>query len=216
VSEPTERRRQALAHSPTVWRKKMALRPAPERAKALVPRLKQVFRGEGVPPELVWIAEVESSLNPNARNPCGATGLFQFMPATAKRFGLSTSPVDERRDPDKSARAAARYLRELYRQLQAWPLAFAGYNAGEGRVRGLLARHKGRTFEDIAPYLPTETRMYVPKVVAVIAVREGVDAATLPPPATRAATVRAKGPGSRSTAPLIAGRPRPPAATRSL
>jgi membrane-bound lytic murein transglycosylase D len=172
-----------MVHSQGAWKKKIASRPAPKNASALVPRLKKVFRQEGVPPELVWLAEVESSMDPRASNPSGAAGLFQFMPATARQYGLRTGIFDERRNPEKSARAAARYLKALHGRFGSWPLALAGYNAGENRVQGLLDKHKASGFDQIAPDLPTETQMYVPKVYAVIAVRERMDPVNLPPPA---------------------------------
>lgn len=156
------------------WRPRVSATPPPA-ARKLVPRLKAAFRAEGVPPELIWLAEVESTMNPRARSPVGAVGLFQFMPATAQEQGLRTWPLDQRLDPDLSAAAAARYLRQLYRQFNDWSLAFAAYNAGGGRVSRLLKRTGGVDFEDIASALPVETRMYVPRVLAVIACREGVD-----------------------------------------
>ena len=129
--------------------------------------------------EFVWLAEVESSFNPDAKSPAGASGLYQFMPATAGRFGLSLSPKDERLDPRKSARAAAQYLAILHRKFGDWQLALAAYNAGEGRVGRLLKSTGGTTFDDIAMQLPAETRMYIPKMRAVVQVREGVDLRTL-------------------------------------
>jgi len=139
-----------------------------------VPKLRAIFAAEGVPPELVWLAEAESSLNPAARSPVGAKGLFQFMPETAKSMGLSTALPDERTDPEKSARAAARYLRALHGRFGNWALVLAAYNAGEGRVGRTLAAKKAKSFTAIADALPAETRMYVPKVCALIAVRAGV------------------------------------------
>jgi len=174
--------RETAARSSTLWRRVLSHRAAPDGAGELMPRLKRTFKEEGIPPQLVWVAEVESSLNPRARNPSGAVGLFQLMPATAERFGLKTRPVDERRHPDKSARAAARYLRYLYDQFGSWPMALAGYNAGDSHVRGLLAKTGGKSFDDIDALLPFETQMYVPKVEAVIQLREGMDLARLPPP----------------------------------
>ena len=164
------------------WDQQLSQRPAPQRAAALVPDLKAIFSEAGLPPELVWLAEVESSFNPAARSPVGATGLFQFMPATADRFGLRLKPDDERLNPQRSAHAAAQYLRFLYGRFDSWPLALAAYNAGEGRVGRLLRTHNGSRFEDIAAYLPAETQMYVPKVLATVALREGLDPDTLPPP----------------------------------
>lgn len=156
------------------WLVRVKGRPLPARAPALVPKLRAIFAAEGVPPEIVWLAEAESSLNPAARSPVGAKGLFQFMPETAKAMGLSTMLPDERTDPEKSARAAARYLRALHGKFGNWALVFAAYNAGEGRVGRTLAARKARTFTAIADALPAETRMYVPKVCALIAVRAGV------------------------------------------
>jgi membrane-bound lytic murein transglycosylase D len=96
------------------------------------------------------------------------------MPDTAKAMGLGTFMPDDRTDPEKSARAAARYLRGLHAKFGEWPLAFAAYNAGEGRVARLLAAQRGKNFAAIAGALPAETRMYVPKVCATIATRAGV------------------------------------------
>jgi membrane-bound lytic murein transglycosylase D len=139
-----------------------------------MPKLRAAFAAEGVPPELAWVAEAESSLNPSARSPVGAKGLFQFMPETAKSMGLSTFLPDERTHPEKSARAAARYLRTLHGKFGNWALALAAYNAGEGRVSRTLKKQNAKTFTAIADALPAETRMYVPKVCALIAVRAGV------------------------------------------
>ncbi len=120
----------------------------------------------------------------------GAAGLFQFMPATAERFGLAMTPTDQRTDPQRCGTAAARYLRLLYRRFSDWPLAVAAYNAGEGRVGKTLKKQGGTRFEDIADELPIETRnelpietrMYVPRVAAAIHLREGADLRRLPAP----------------------------------
>jgi membrane-bound lytic murein transglycosylase D len=162
-----------------VWIKKIAPRPLPKGAEALVAQLKPVFVSERVPEELVWLAEVESSFNLGARSPVGAAGLFQLMPATAERFGLRRWPRDQRYQPEPSARAAAQYLRVLHRQFGDWRLAVAAYNAGEGRVQRLLDRHRTRSFDRIARYLPAETQMFVPKVEATLLRREGVALASL-------------------------------------
>ena len=154
----------------------------PKNAKALVPALKDAFRSEGVPAPWVWLAEVESTMNPSAKSPVGAVGLYQFMVPTAQRFGLQTSPVDERLVPEKSAHAAAKYLKVLHKQFNSWPLALAAYNAGEGRVGRLLKSSSVKTFEGIESSLPVETQMYVPKVMATVALREGVDPEKLPAP----------------------------------
>ncbi len=158
-----------------VWRTEIAQRPWPPDASNHVARLKPIFAGEKVPPELVWLAEVESSFDAQARSPVGAVGLFQLMPDTAKRFGLSRWPRDQRLQPEASARAAAQYLKFLHTRFQDWRLALAAYNSGEGTVEKLLKRHDTRSFEDIAVYLPAETQMFVPKVEAVLLRREGVE-----------------------------------------
>ena len=138
----------------------------------LIPRLKRIFAKEGVPEKWVWVAEVESSFNAKAKSSAGALGLFQLMPPAAERFGLRTGEMDERIVPEKSAAAAARYLKFLHGEFGCWTLALAAYNAGEGRVRGLMNEHKAGTFQEIADFLPAETQAYVPKVMARAALRE--------------------------------------------
>ena len=137
-----------------------------------IPRLKKVFEEKGVPQKWVWMAEIESSFKPRARSSAGAVGLFQLMPDTARRFGLQTSPVDDRLHPEKNAGAAAQYLKFLRREFGCWALALAAYNAGEGRVRKIMKKRKARTFDEVQRYLPAETRSYVPKVMAIVALRE--------------------------------------------
>jgi len=157
-----------------LWRQRLANRRAPANAADLMPALRAEFATAGVPPEFVWIAEVESTLDPNARSPSGAKGLFQLMPDTAKNLGLSTWLPDDRTDPVKSAGAAAQLLRNLHARFGDWPLALAAYNTGGGRVERLLAAKKARTFAEISPSLPVETRFYVPKVCATISLRTGL------------------------------------------
>ena len=167
-----------------LWLQRMRTRPLPAGATRLIPLLSAVFDAAGIPPELVWLAEVESTLNPAARSPAGARGLFQLMPATAKELGLSTFLPDERTDPKRSAGAAAQLLRNLHKKFGDWPLAIAAYNAGAGRVQRTLDRQNATTFAQIASVLPVETRMYVPKVLAMLQVRAGMPLAGLAPPRT--------------------------------
>ncbi len=173
---PVDVTRPALPRVPhyELWLGRMRDRPVPPNAARFVPALGPVFAAEGVPAQLVWLAEVESTFNPAARSPAGARGLFQFMPATAQELGLKTFFPDERTQPEKSAQAAARYLRQLHTRFGDWPLALAAYNAGPGRVQRTLEKQGGRTFADIAAALPAETQMYVPKVFATLAVRAGL------------------------------------------
>ena len=167
--------RNRYVESKQVWLRKLANRPAPARSAALLPDLKRAFQAEGVPPALVWQAEAESTFNPAARSPAGAVGLYQFMPATAQQFGLRLTPQDERLDAVKNARAAAKYLKMLHGRFGNWPLAFAAYNCGQGRVASVLSKTGGRTFDDIHDKLPAETRMYVPKIAALVQLRENAD-----------------------------------------
>ena len=128
----------------------------------------RIFAEEGVPIELLVVAEVESGFNPLALSPKGARGPWQLMPATAQRFGLRVNErTDERIHPERSTRAAARYLRELYAQFGDWLLALAAYNAGEQRVSTAIARGGTRDFWQLAQrrLLPEETRRYVPAVL---------------------------------------------------
>ncbi|HTI72214.1 MAG TPA: lytic transglycosylase domain-containing protein [Candidatus Limnocylindria bacterium] len=156
------------------WQKQVAVIEKPPAAVPLVPRLKQIFVSQRVPPAMVWIAEVESGFDAHARSPVGAVGMFQLMPDTARALGLNLKPKDERQDPDRSAKAAAIYLRYLVQRFKDWRLAVAAYNAGEGRIRDALAAKKTKTFDGIANSLPAETQLYVPKLEAVIQRREGV------------------------------------------
>ena len=165
-----------------LWLARVGAHTVPVRAAELLPRLRAAFVAEGVPPELVWLAEAESTFNPSARSPVGARGLFQLMPDTAKELGLSTFLPDDRTDPEKSARAAARILRANYEKFGSWPLAIAAYNAGAGRISRLLEKTSTKTYAGIAAALPAETRLYVPKVCALVAVRDGVSPEKIPAP----------------------------------
>jgi membrane-bound lytic murein transglycosylase D len=165
-----------------IWVKKISDRPVPAEAKPYVGKLKPIFSQQKVPSQLVWVAEVESSFDPEARSPAGAAGLFQLMPATAKQYGLRTWPFDERLDPEPSARAAATHLGRLHDKFHDWRLTLAAYNAGEGTVQNLLKRRKATTYDEIAPYLPAETQMYVPKVEATLKRREGMTLSELSKP----------------------------------
>ncbi len=164
----------------SVWVKVVEDRPATTTTNRQLARLKQIFAEERVPPELVWIAEIESSFDPRARSPAGAVGLFQLMPITARSLDLSVGAFrDDRLHPEKNARAAARYLRRLYERFSDWRLALAAYNCGETRVAGLLKKYKGRTYDDINQYLPVETQMYVPKFEATLRKHERLALADL-------------------------------------
>ena len=165
------------------WQEQVASQSAPKGASTWVPRLKPVFRDAGAPPELVWLAEIESSFDPTARSPAGAVGMFQLMGPTARGLGLKLEPRDERLVPESNARAAGSYLRSLHGQFKDWRLALAAYNAGPGRVSDLLKKRRATSFDSIAPSLPAKTQMYVPKFEAVLKKREGLTLAGLKLPA---------------------------------
>src|SRR6202142_4498434 len=165
-----------------LWVKKVSVAPWSAAAKEYVPELKPIFTSQKVPPELVWVAEVESSFDRRALSPAGAAGLFQLMPDTAKRFGLSLWPRDQRYQPEPSATASAQYLKYLYDRFKDWRLALAAYNAGEGTVQKLLDRYKTESYDAIAEHLPAETQMYVPRIEAVLLQREGANLEQLSAP----------------------------------
>ena len=130
-----------------------------------------VFEEEGLPPELFYLAMVESGFRPTARSSASAVGIWQFIRSTGKRYGLKVNYyVDERKDPVRATRAAARYLASLYRVYQSWELAAAAYNAGENRVLSAIMRGHTRDFWELSSrkLLPRETRDYVPKIMAAI------------------------------------------------
>ena len=139
-------------------------------SKYYMPIFEETFRKYDLPLELKYLSIIESALNPNAVSRVGATGMWQFMYATAKGYGLEIdSFVDERRDPFKSVDAAARYLRDAYHIFGDWSLAISSYNCGSGNVNKAIKRAGGRRdFWDIYPYLPKETRGYVPLMVGAM------------------------------------------------
>jgi membrane-bound lytic murein transglycosylase D len=124
----------------------------------------------GLPEELKYLSIIESGLNPRATSRVRAVGLWQFMSATGKYYGLSNNwYIDERMDPEKSTDAACRYLRDLYGMFHDWELALAAYNTGPGNVKKAIRRSGYKdTFWEIYPQLPRETRAYVPQFVAMI------------------------------------------------
>jgi membrane-bound lytic murein transglycosylase D len=122
-----------------------------------------------LPDELKYLSIIESGLNPRAVSRVRAVGLWQFMPATGKYYGLNNDwYVDERMDPEKATESACRYLRDLYGMFHDWELALAAYNTGPGNVKRAI-RKSGykRSFWEIYPHLPRETRSYVPQFVAI-------------------------------------------------
>lgn len=134
----------------------------------------RIFKQEGVPTDLIWLAQVESSWNPYAYSWAAAKGIWQFIPSTGARFGLTQNYwVDERSNPEKSTLAAARYLKWLSNRYNGdWSLALAAYNTGEGNVDSAIARAGTRDFWRLhrGGYITHETRNYVPAILAVVTI----------------------------------------------
>lgn len=140
-----------------------------ERSARYLERFRQIFAEAGVPQDLVYMAAVESGYKTTAYSRAHARGIFQFISATARRYGLRVDYwVDERSDPEKSARAAAAYMRDLYAEFGDWYLALAAYNAGEGKVRRAIRRVGSDDFWDLAAsrWLRLETKNHVPAILA--------------------------------------------------
>ena len=145
------------------------------RSQAYEGIIRPILREKNLPEELLYLALIESGYNPHAQSRAKATGIWQFMKGTAKRFGLRVDPwIDERRDPEKSTLAAADYLKSLYEMFNCWYLAAAGYNAGEAKIHQAMKRAKSQDFWAISQhrYLKRETKEYVPKLLAAMIIAE--------------------------------------------
>lgn len=140
------------------------------RRNVYFPVFEKYLRQYNLPDELKYLSIIESGLNPKAISRARAVGLWQFMYATGRHYGLHADwYTDERMDPEKSTEAACRYLSDLFRMFNDWDLALAAYNAGPGNVKKAIRRSGyKKTFWEIYPYLPRETRSYVPQFVAMI------------------------------------------------
>ena len=133
-----------------------------------IPIFEEALEAYGLPLELKYLPVIESALNPKATSHAGAAGLWQFMVATGKQYGLEiNSFIDERRDPIKSSYAAAHYLKDLYNIFGDWSLVIAAYNCGPENINKAIHRADGQAdYWKIYPYLPRETRGYVPAFIA--------------------------------------------------
>ncbi len=158
---------QFIQHFQTTARKVFTLWLA--RSEKYIPFMRNLLKENGLPEDLVYLALIESGLNPYAYSRSKASGLWQFISATGTRYGLrSNGWIDERRDPEKSTIAAAKYLKDLYGMFECWYLAAAGYNAGEGKIATAMKRYQTEDFWELTKYryLKQETKNYVPQMIA--------------------------------------------------
>ena len=159
------------------------------RSGRYIPMIQRVFAEEGLPQDLAWIAFIESSFLPHARSPRSAQGIWQFMPRTGRQYGLkSNGVVDERSDPEKATRAAARYLTYLHEIFNDWYLVMAAYNAGEGKILRAMDRTGARDFWQLAATsaIRRQTANYVPAFLASLLISKdpshyGFDVTLAPP-----------------------------------
>ncbi len=153
-----------------------------ERASRHLPMMRRIFLEKGLPEDLLNLAFIESAVNPRATSRAKAAGIWQFMPSTGRRYGMQGSFwLDERRDPEKSTRGAAEYLKQLYEMFGDWPLALAAYNAGEGKIQAAIKRQRTRDYWRLR--LPRETQYFVPAFMAMtIIAREPERYGFSPPP----------------------------------
>ena len=153
-------------HLTLEWLASAVKRPIPDESA-----LRNIFRSERVPEDLIYVGLVESGYQRDAVSSAGATGPWQFIDETGRRYGLGRGKDgDDRRNLLKSTRAAARYLRDLYDLLGDWTLALAGYNAGEYRVLRAMQQADAKDFWSVRSLLPRETAAYVPRVLAAISI----------------------------------------------
>ena len=142
------------------------------RSARFLPMIQDVFRAEGLPLDLAYVPLIESAFKPNALSRAKAKGIWQFMRGTALENGLQHDwYIDERSDPEKATRAAAKYLKTLYGMFDDWHLALASYNGGPGRIQRAMQRSGRNDFWSLAAssrYLPRETRDYVPLILAAV------------------------------------------------
>jgi membrane-bound lytic murein transglycosylase D len=139
------------------------------RSEKYIPFMKNLLKEHGLPEDLVYMSLIESGFNPYAYSRAKAVGLWQFISMTGKRYGLRVNWwVDERRDPEKSTIAAAKYLKDLYDLFACWYLAAAGYNAGEYKIIRAIKRYRTEDFWKLTNqrYLKRETKDYVPQMIA--------------------------------------------------
>jgi len=152
-----------------------------ERARLYLPMMRQIFQEKDLPEELISLAFIESAVNPWATSKAKAAGIWQFIPSTGRLYGMRVGWwLDERRDPEKSTRGAAAYLKNLYQMFDSWPLALAAYNAGEGAIQRAIERQRSRDFWKLR--LPKETQLFVPAFMAMTVISRNPERYGFSPP----------------------------------
>ncbi len=163
-------------------RKWGAVSRAFERARRYLPMMREIFREKALPEDLISLAFIESAVNPWATSKAKAAGIWQFIPSTGRLYGMRVGWwLDERRDPEKSTRGAAEYLKNLYQMFGSWPLALAAYNVGEGAMQRAIERQKTRDFWKLR--LPKETQFFVPAFMAMMVISREPERYGFTPPA---------------------------------
>jgi len=153
------------------------------RSGAYLPMIRAKFRDAGLPTEIGYLPLIESAFSVKAYSRARAHGMWQFMSATGRHYGLEVgSLVDERRDPVRSTEAAVAYLTDLYREFDDWYLALAAYNSGAGNVRRAIRKSGSRDFWVLKRYLPRETRNYVPAFIASVIIAKDPSSWGFPEP----------------------------------
>ncbi len=146
-----------------------------KRANKYFPVMAPILKANGIPADVIYLACAESTLNPRASSPAKAAGMWQFIPATGKQYGLEvTDEVDERYNVEKATEATCRYLKKAFEKYGDWPTVMASYNAGMGRISGELEKQLSDNSFDL--YLNDETSRYVFRIMAIKAIMENPSA----------------------------------------
>ena len=169
---PTDDQTKRVRHfiSEYAYRQRETMRRYLARADKYLPMVKATVREHGLPEDIAYLVMLESGANPEARSPANALGMWQFMPATARSYGLRVdSWVDERLDPEKSTRAAMLYLKDLYGMFGCWRLALSAYNSGENKLNKVLCKEDANEYDEICTSrsLKRETREFFPRFQAM-------------------------------------------------
>lgn len=160
------------------YRQRETMRHYLARAEKYLPMVKTTVREHGLPEDIAYLVMLESGANPEARSPANALGMWQFMPATARSYGLRVdSWVDERLDPEKSTKAAMLYLKDLYGMFGCWRLALSAYNSGENKLNKVLCKEDANEYDEICTSrsLKRETREFFPRFQAMAHVAKNPD-----------------------------------------